>query len=186
MANSTFVIIIIVIVVFIVISIFLALRRRLSNIPQSQQLQMTTRRNHPLQLRRDRRSAGIPNFVSQPTRPIPNAIRSPNTAIPPPFLSIVHPQEPPPIHSPIRSPTLAPNLTLDLVERMRQVQIMMIEIHRLENESTSGNHRQRIQELQQRVMALSDTAPDTTIGSHQTTSNLPPAETSDPPPAYDH
>jgi hypothetical protein len=57
------------------------------------------------------------------------------------------------------------------MDRMREVQILMVEIHRLENSSEERNS-QRIQELKRRVMELSNT------DEHES------VHTAQPPPAY--
>ena len=57
---------------------------------------------------------------------------------------------------------------------MRQVQMLMVEIHRLESESREGNH-QRLQELKQRVAELSATdGPKPPQGSVPVDSLAPP------------
>lgn len=65
---------------------------------------------------------------------------------------------PAPISVPSPAPPNANTATVDseLMDRMRQVQILMVEIHRLESDSREGNH-QRLQELKQRVAELSAT-----------------------------
>ncbi|KAF8815605.1 hypothetical protein BYT27DRAFT_7213041 [Phlegmacium glaucopus] len=178
-------------------------------IPPRQQLPMYTRRNFRQPNRYAANRSTRANFVYQPTRPTTRTTTtlvqqppSPNTrysnspvAEPPPFLSVTPPPEPRPLHFPIAEHE-QPDFTLDLVERMRQVQVLMVEIHKLENESGGAvNHRQRIQELQRRVMELSDTMPATTtdvVGQRQVGSNIPSTNlpglasvhTSEPPPAY--
>lgn len=67
----------------------------------------------------------------------------------------------------------------DLMDRMRQVQLLMIEINRLEGESRDGNY-QRLQELKQRVAELSATDMRTGPGM----ASAPDAFPSQPPPAY--
>jgi hypothetical protein len=57
---------------------------------------------------------------------------------------------------------------------MREVQMLMVEIHRLENDSRPNN-RARIQELQQRATELSDTQNSDVAASGQMQR---------PPPAY--
>ncbi|KAF8815613.1 hypothetical protein BYT27DRAFT_6665579 [Phlegmacium glaucopus] len=134
-------------------------------------------------------------LVQQP--PSPYTRRSNSRVAEPPLLSIIPPTEPPPIHSPI-SEHEQPHFTLDLVERIQQVQVVMVEIHRLENEPGGAvNHRQRIQELQRRVVELSNTTPTTAtdiVGQYQAGTNILPiptnlpglasVQTSEPPPAY--
>jgi hypothetical protein len=66
--------------------------------------------------------------------------------------------------------------TSDLMDRMRQVQILMVEIHRLES-SPGERNTQRIQELKQRVMELSNTDGHESVPVHTTPD-------SQPPPAY--
>ncbi|KAF8816476.1 hypothetical protein BYT27DRAFT_7248265 [Phlegmacium glaucopus] len=142
-----------------------------------------------------RSSRTTTTVVQQP--PSPNTRHSNSQVAGPPFLSITPLTEPQPIHSPI-SEHEQPHFILDF-ERIHQVQVMMVDIHRLENEPGGAvNHRQRIQELQRRVMELSNTTPatatDIEVGQYQVGSNIPPiptnlpglasVQTSEPPPAY--
>lgn len=169
-------------------------------IPQPQQ-QFS---KHPFLRRPNGRSARA-DFAYQPAGPTihPSAANSnaicpshqSNSAVSEPFHSITLPPEPLAVHPSIPEHGHLDS-TLDLVERMRRVQTMMIEIRRLENESRSGmNHRQQIQELHRRVMELSGS--DVTRGTsspaisrHQVSAHIPPSpgpigvEINEPPPAY--
>ena len=148
-----------------------------------------------------------PDFAYQPAGPTSttitihpspadlNTIRPSHQSNPAVSHSITLPPEPLAVHT-----SIPEHGRLDLVERMRRVQTMMIEIHRLENESRSGmNHRQQIQELHRRVMELSDSDSDVArgistaaISRHQVSSHIPPTrspgsigvEINEPPPAY--
>ncbi|KAF8808495.1 hypothetical protein BYT27DRAFT_7189005 [Phlegmacium glaucopus] len=109
-----------------------------------------------------------PNYRSpmQPTQPIP--YHSPYVVNPP--MPVPQPFYPTPV---IPNPPLPPQPTeSDLMERMRQVQLLMVEIHRLESESGERNE-QRVQELKQRVIELSN--PDR---------HGMPSDPVQPPPAY--
>ena len=135
-------------------------------------------------------------IIIHPSPANSNAIRPShrsNPAVSEPFHSITLPPEPLAVHT-----SVPEHGRLDLVERMRRVQTMMIEIHRLENESRSGmNHGQQIQELHRRVMELSDsdvthgtTGSTAAISRQQVSSHIPPSlgsigvEINEPPPAY--
>lgn len=114
-----------------------------------------------------------PNFQMpmQPTQPIPSYnpyVVNPPMPFPQPFSStpvIPNPSTPP-------QPTEPP----DLMERMRQVQVLMVEIHRLESDPESGRNDQRVQELKQRVIELSNT-------DGQDRAHIP-FDPVQPPPAY--
>ena len=75
------------------------------------------------------------------------------------------------------TPPPNPATSSDLMDRMRQVQMLMLEIHRLEGESREENY-QRLQELKQRVAELSAT--DMRTGPGMT--SVP--DSYQPPPAY--
>jgi hypothetical protein len=123
-----------------------------------------------------------PYHVANPVPPTPQEFTpSPQHFTPTPQQFTPTPQ---PIYSgytPQPSPITVPPTTLpnpattsdgsDL-DRMLQVQRLMIEIHRLESESREGN-QQRVQELKQRVGELSGT--DVL---------MPVPDFSQPPPAY--
>jgi len=83
-------------------------------------------------------------------QPVPSApITVPNQVAHP--MPIPQPFSPAPIN-PSTTPQ-NPATSSELMDRMRQVQMLMVDIHRLESE---GNH-QRVQELKQRVAELSGT-----------------------------
>jgi len=110
--------------------------------------------------------------------PDPSTPSSPNFSLPPPSQPT---QAPHPIFQPTPTPTpppigekAVPLAQVDLMDRMREVQTLMVEIHRLESDPGPHN-RERIQELQQRVTELSDTQ-----NSNVTTSG----QALGPPPAY--
>ena len=108
-----------------------------------------------------------PMSVTQPT-PLQYPYVANSMPIPQPF-------SPAPITVPTTVPTTtAPNPpSSDLMDRMRQVQMLMVEIHRLENEPREENHH-RLQQLKQRVAELS-----------ATDGHTPSAPDSfQPPPAY--
>ncbi|PPR06205.1 hypothetical protein CVT24_000650 [Panaeolus cyanescens] len=71
-----------------------------------------------------------------------------------------------------------------LIERMREVQLLIIEIQRLESQTNLEENREKIQALQQRITELSDT--HTSPGEdYATTITFPmPNVISEPPPAY--
>lgn len=78
----------------------------------------------------------------------------------------------------IPNPSTPPQPTepLDLMERMRQVQVLMVEIHRLESEPESGEWKnQRVQELKQRVIELSNTDGHDRVYIPSDPVQLPPA-----------
>lgn len=70
-------------------------------------------------------------------------------------MPVPQPFSPAPVPS-LNPSTLSQPTESELMERMRQVQALMVEIHRLESESGERNG-QRVQELRQRVMELSNT-----------------------------
>jgi len=94
-----------------------------------------------------------------PSFPTPQAAQPPRSI--PPFEPEASPSNPPAEvnfpSEPPRTITNPPEQPLSLVERMREVQNLMLEIHRLESDASSQNNRAQIQELQRRVTALSDT-----------------------------
>jgi len=85
-----------------------------------------------------------PNPPSGPSLPtVPHSISGSQSILPPPATSEKLPTNPLPDQ-------------MSLVDRMREVQTLILEIHRLESDA-GPNNRSRIQELQQRVTELSDT-----------------------------
>ena len=110
--------------------------------------------------------------VVDPPMPFPQRIPSHNSLVNPP-MPVPQPYFPAPV---ISSPSTPPQPTeSDLMERMRQVQMLMVEIHRLENESVERND-QRLQELKQRVIELSNTDGHDRV--------YIPSDPAQPPPAY--
>jgi len=122
------------------------------------------------------------NASTPPPRsfPIPQPAQSPRSAAPPePRASPANP--PAEVNfpsSPLRSAPSPPEQSSSLVERMREVQNLMLEIHRLESDTSSQNNRTRIQELQRRVTELSDTEaqppPMPTTGAVNNVTQPPP------------
>ena len=122
-----------------------------------------------------------------PMRPTNPDFRTPMTPNPP----TLNPNQynPIPLATPVPQPVIPSSVisnsssppelasTSDLMDRMRQVQVLMVEIHRLENASGERN-TQRIQELNQRVMELSS------ADRHEPTPASQPTPDSQPPPAY--
>lgn len=124
-----------------------------------------------------------PQNIVMPMQPTNSQFQKPMPPTPP----ILNPNQylrnpiPMPISQPFVPSPVIPNSssppnpsTSDLMDRMRQVQILMVEIHRLENSSGERNS-QRIQELKQRVMELSNT------DEHEYVHTAPDSQ---PPPAY--
>ena len=121
-------------------------------------------------------------YANYVPNPMPNPQQFPPTPQQFPPTPQQFPPTPQPFFNPQPSPITVPPTTLpnpatssdgsDL-NRMLQVQTLMLEIHRLESESREGN-QQRLQELKQRVGELSGTG-----GIMQGPDSLPP------PPAYD-
>lgn len=113
-----------------------------------------------------------PNPQFQTPMPLTPAILNPNQYTVP--MPVPQPFIPNPVIP--NSSSLPNSSTSDLMDRMRQVQILMVEIHRLES-SPGERNAQRIQELQQRVMELSNTDGHESVPVHTTPD-------SQPPPAY--
>ena len=103
-----------------------------------------------------------PNAPPGPSLPTaPHSISESQSILPPPATSEKLPTNPLPDQ-------------MSLVDRMREVQTLMLEIHQLESDA-GPNNRLRIQELQRRVTELSDAQ-----NSNVATSGL----VLGPPPAY--
>jgi len=124
-------------------------------------------------------SPAYPRSPFPPTPPSPKF--SPNPPSGPPLPTAPHSISgsqqisPPPATSDSEKPPTNPSPDqMSLVDRMREVQTLMLEIHQLESDAGSNN-RSRIQELQRRVTELSDTQ-----NSNVATSGL----VLGPPPAY--
>lgn len=117
------------------------------------------------------------------TNPRPAAPPYRNTRLNPPMpMPVPIPQSlsPPPIN---RSPP-PDSPPSDLIDRMRQVQMLMMEINRLQSASGERNS-QRIQELQQRVVELSDTDGQAVpLPQAMVDPRIPPPHPRTPPPAY--
>lgn len=107
----------------------------------------------------------------QPTPMQPTQIHYPYVPNPMPM---PQPYSPAPVTVPTTTQPNPPSS--ELMDRMRQVQLLMVEIHRLESESREGNH-QRLQELKQRVAELS--AMDGRMPSETDSFQPPPAYPSD-------
>jgi len=110
--------------------------------------------------------------------PDPSTPSSPNFSLPPPTQPTQAPHlisqpTPTPFPPPIGEKEV-PLAQGGLMDRMREVQTSMAEIHRLES-GPGPDNRERIQELQRRVTELSDTQ-----NSNVTT----PGQALGPPPAY--
>ncbi|KDR84690.1 hypothetical protein GALMADRAFT_133933 [Galerina marginata CBS 339.88] len=101
-----------------------------------------------------------PSFNQNPTRPAPQgAIPTSRSQIqpqPPSDQLTANPSlqsTPLPPQPPDQVPADEP---MSLLNRMRQVQTLMLEIHRLETASSRDDNRERIEELHRRVADLSD------------------------------
>ena len=118
------------------------------------------------------------NHMPVPQTLLPNA-SSPSSLISPPNRS-VNPVPVPQVFPPVVPVPSSPlQATSNLIDRMRQVQTLMIEIHRLESESGERNS-QRVQELRQRVIELSDTNGQEPVHGPAE----PTPDSLQPPPAY--
>jgi len=103
-------------------------------------------------------AGSAPIAVPNPVNPMPYSpapITFPNPVNPMPF-------SPAPITfpNPTTTPPNNPATSSELMDRMRQVQMLMVEIHRLESDPPSEGNQQRLQELRQRVAELSGTDTD--------------------------
>ena len=107
---------------------------------------------------------------------LPSPKPSPNfPSLPPAPYPISGSQSTSPPHATSEKPQIDPSSDqTNLMDRMREVQALMLEIHRLESDP-GPNNRSRIQELQRRVTELSDTQNSNVATSGQILG---------PPPAY--
>ncbi|KAF8888710.1 hypothetical protein CPB84DRAFT_1749443 [Gymnopilus junonius] len=123
------------------------------------------------------RSPASPRF--NPPHGPPPAFPVPQPASPPPAPQVSPHNPPVEIHFPkpsTTSPSPPPPQSLSLMERMREVQMLMLDIHRLESDTTGTHNRARIQELQHRVTELSN------VDSQGTLAEVNPRNAREPPP----
>ncbi|KAJ3505616.1 hypothetical protein NLJ89_g7325 [Agrocybe chaxingu] len=88
----------------------------------------------------------------------------------------------------LQEPDRTAPIPTSLLERMREVQRLMMEIHKLEGrpgatQEEEGTNRQRIRELQQRITELSERESDNRVDDTTGPSPMTPA-IREPPPAY--
>lgn len=120
-------------------------------------------------------TAFVPNNPNVVRHPFPDPNIRPPQPIYEPYPSMPRPFNPTPIipdqpfiptpiipDRPLTPPHIIPNpssppATSDLMDRMRQVQMLMVEIHLLENVPPAEQNTPLIQELKRRVMELSNT-----------------------------
>jgi hypothetical protein len=122
-------------------------------------------------------SAAYPRSPYPPTPPpprfSPNPLSGPSLPTAPQSISGSQSTSPPPPISE-KPPTNPSSEQTSLMDRMQEVQTLMLEIHRLESDP-GPNNRSRIQELQRKVTELSDTQNSNVATSGQVLG---------PPPAY--
>ena len=108
-----------------------------------------------------------------PSFPVPQPAPAPSTPSP----TQISPNNPPvEVHFPTPTAASSPQTQpISLMDRMREVQTLMLERHRLESDTSGANNRPRIQELQQRVTDLSDVeGSGTQAAVNARNSNQPP------------
>ncbi|PPQ82139.1 hypothetical protein CVT25_015146 [Psilocybe cyanescens] len=107
---------------------------------------------------------------STPRFPVPHT-SPPSSPVPQPAPSF--PLSPADIGAPVQTVE-----SMSLVDRMREVQNLMLEIHSLEREPATADNRAKIQELQRRVTELSD------VSDTQPTQQVPVTNPPREPPPY--
>ena len=128
------------------------------------------------------------NSSATPSFPVP--VHAHNDPTPQMYFSMpsMPPRSPaPPAPVPQHSPELVrlsspPNTPSNLVDRMREVQTLMLEIHQLESEPGSNNNNEKIQELQRRVAQLSRT--DASLNNNASGTTVPDPNANAPPPYF--